>query len=85
MGNSDKPVLSGSSNVNNLMSTQINPATTTTLHQLMSQPIKFSNTTASNQTRYTESFDDKHVIAKHSTIYPTQEEVILVLILCCCI
>jgi hypothetical protein len=75
MSNSDKPALSNPSNVTSLMSTQINPTTTTTLQQLMSQPIKFSNTINSNQTRYAESFDDKHIIAKHSSIYPTQEEV----------
>jgi hypothetical protein len=57
-----------------------------TLEQLMSQPMKMGNNQLQgnrmqllNQQRNpkSESFEDKHIIAKHNTIYPTQEEVIL--------
>lgn len=51
------------------------------LQQLMSQSLKnstqFNHFGQSNNyhVRHTETFDDKHLIAKHGTIYPTQDEV----------
>ena len=34
-----------------------------------------------NQRNKNESFEDKHIIAKHNTIYPTPEEVIIFFLL----
>ena len=53
------------------------------IQQLMSQPLKTINSNQYNQfgftnnvqIRNTESFDDRHIIAKHNAIYPSQEEV----------
>lgn len=56
---------------------------TQTIQQLMSQPLKapsnWNNTnmnySQTNQVRQGESFDDRHIIAKHNMIYPSQEEI----------
>lgn len=54
-----------------------------TIQQLMSQPIQRSMPGQFNpygaghnqQHRQHESFDDKHIVAKHNSIYPTQDEI----------
>ena len=59
------------------------------IQQLMSQPLKTINSNQYNQfgfsnnlqIRNTESFDDRHIIAKHNAIYPSQEEVFFFLII----
>lgn len=77
-------------NIMPLMSASIpdvtQPAQQQTIQQLMSQPLKPAANTGANYNwsynannfqsmRQGETFDDRHIIAKHNQIYPSQEEI----------